>query len=142
MAAKEQLAALPCNIIVTGHPLDMEGEAYRLPPNIVMGLGRKTIDLLQVADALITDFSAVTYESIAAGVPVFFYATDIAEYRKSPGLNVDPSIRFADRFSQSLAEAVGIAIAHLDEPMADLSFPGNCILSITDLVLQHLRLNG
>ena len=134
IGARERLALVPCNLIVTGHPLDNVGQDCKLPLNVMMGLRRKTIDLLMVADALITDFSAVTYESLAFGVPVFFYAPDADEYRISPGLNVDPMMRFPDRFCTDLAQAARMAAERKDELVVNLEFPNNCIAAITNLV--------
>ncbi|MDN5835302.1 MAG: CDP-glycerol glycerophosphotransferase family protein [bacterium] len=41
------------------------------------------------ADCVVTDYSAVMFESALAGVPTYFYAYDLEEYKASRGLNVD-----------------------------------------------------
>lgn len=45
--------------------------------------------LLARADYVVTDYSAVMFESALAGVPTYFYAYDLAEYSSERGLNVD-----------------------------------------------------
>lgn len=39
---------------------------------------------------VVTDYSSIVYEAYLLGKMVLFYAPDIAHYRTSPGLNVDP----------------------------------------------------
>lgn len=45
--------------------------------------------LLARADYVVTDYSAVMFESAIAGVPTYFYAYDLDEYKSERGLNVD-----------------------------------------------------
>lgn len=45
---------------------------------------------LPKADIVITDYSSTVYEAYLLGKEVLFYVPDINDYRKSPGLNVDP----------------------------------------------------
>lgn len=47
-----------------------------------------TIDLLSVADYLITDYSAISLEAAAAGVKTFFWTYDYDEYDNKNGLNI------------------------------------------------------
>jgi CDP-ribitol ribitolphosphotransferase len=63
--------------------------------------GIKGIDLLEIADYVITDYSAIAFEAALLRKKVLFYVPDIAEYRLSPGLNIDleelfPLITFKD----------------------------------------------
>ena len=47
------------------------------------------LDLLSVSDILITDYSAVMFESAAAGIPTYLYTYDIDEYVDSRGFYID-----------------------------------------------------
>jgi CDP-ribitol ribitolphosphotransferase len=62
------------------------------------------IDLLEIADYVITDYSAIAFEAALLRRKVLFYVPDIADYRRSPGLNIDveelfPLITFEDATS-------------------------------------------
>ncbi len=86
------------NLIITGHPLQKGFDDALLARYSCLRYvsGASTIDLLELADCVITDYSAVAFEAALAGIGVYFYVPDIAEYRLSPGLNVDPLLAFAD----------------------------------------------
>lgn len=42
------------------------------------------------ASIVVTDYSSIVYEAFLLGKMALFYVPDIAHYRKSPGLNIDP----------------------------------------------------
>ncbi|MBW3088447.1 CDP-glycerol glycerophosphotransferase family protein [Bifidobacterium sp. 82T24] len=78
-------------LVVSGHPLDdmhetwLEGKArLRFLRSVA------SIDALPFADYVVTDYSAVAFESMLLRRPTMFYVPDIDEYRASPGLNIDP----------------------------------------------------
>lgn len=48
-----------------------------------------SLQLLSVADYVITDYSAISIEASILNKPIFIYAYDLEEYKKYPGLNVD-----------------------------------------------------
>ncbi len=48
-----------------------------------------SLQLLSVADFVITDYSAISIEAAILDKPIFIYAYDLEEYEKYPGLNVD-----------------------------------------------------
>lgn len=80
------------NFVVTAHPLNNHVDSAVLVrnPHVTLIEGGSTIDLLGLADCVITDYSAVALEAGILGNPVFFYVPDIDVYRVSPGLNIDP----------------------------------------------------
>ncbi len=80
----------PANLIVSVHPLIHLDEAMRWPDNVHFIKGHSTESLLRAVDVLITDYSAVGLESGLVDTPALFYCPDIADYRESPGLNIDP----------------------------------------------------
>lgn len=91
----EALRPLGYVLVVTGHPLEpldvcgLNEAVYCIP-------GTRSIDLLEFADVVITDYSAVAFEAALLGKPVMFYVPDIERYRVSPGLNVDSVLEFSD----------------------------------------------
>ena len=91
------------SIIITGHPLNRGFDEALLDefPCLKYAPGLSTIDLLELADCVITDYSAVTFEAALLGKPVFFYVPDIDIYRESPGLNIDPGLLFSDFTAKS-----------------------------------------
>ena len=58
--------------------------------NVAFLRGAASIDVLSWVDYVVTDYSAVAFEAAVASKKVLFYVPDIEEYRRSPGLNVDP----------------------------------------------------
>ena len=74
---EEQLDA---NLIWSFHPLE---SGLPAPGDVS--------DALLQADIVVTDYSSIVYEAYLLGKKVLFYVPDIESYRKSPGLNVDPS---------------------------------------------------
>lgn len=48
-----------------------------------------TLELLTVADYVITDYSAISVEASLLNKPVYFYVYDFIEYNKKNGLNID-----------------------------------------------------
>lgn len=98
-------------LVVSGHPLDAGWDPGLLEryDNLVSVTGEASCDLLGLADAVVTDYSAVAFEAGLLGVPTYFYVPDIDEYRLSPGLNIDPLQSFPDcAFAQPepLAESI------------------------------------
>jgi CDP-ribitol ribitolphosphotransferase len=103
----EELAShLPAetfNLIVAFHPLSTsrvaEKPAQRAgsdEPAPLIHISRiPGIDLLPFADYVITDYSAIAFEAALLRRKVVFYVPDIAVYRNSPGLNIDPEEQFS-----------------------------------------------
>jgi CDP-ribitol ribitolphosphotransferase len=113
-----RLSAERCNVIVTFHPFSgAEGEVIsgadtaseqevapgareavvsseQHAPRLIHIPRVKGIDLLELADYVITDYSAIAFEAALLRKKVLFYVPDIEEYRLSPGLNIDPEQLF------------------------------------------------
>ena len=78
-------------LMVASHPLETAEEHDEKDGVPVAFLhGTPTIDLLHLADYVITDYSTVAFEAGYAERRALFYVPDIEEYRVSPGLNIDP----------------------------------------------------
>lgn len=95
----------PVRLLVAGHPLESEGDAQE-PGSVAYVHGVPTIDLLHVADFVVTDYSTVAFEAGYAARRVLFYVPDIEEYRVSPGLNIDPLLELP---TLSFTDAEGVA---------------------------------
>lgn len=105
------------NFAVAAHPLNNhidEGVLERLD-HVTLVSGAATIDLLGLADCIITDYSAVALEAGILGKPVFFYVPDIDVYRVSPGLNVDPLESFPSISSADASQLMILLDEHLDD---------------------------
>lgn len=92
-ALRSALAATgaPVRLMVASHPLETAEEHDERDGVPVAFLhGTPTIDLLHLADYVVTDYSTVAFEAGYAERRVLFYVPDIEEYRVSPGLNIDP----------------------------------------------------
>ncbi|MCQ2491619.1 MAG: CDP-glycerol glycerophosphotransferase family protein [Lachnospiraceae bacterium] len=48
-----------------------------------------SFDLMKIADIIITDYSACTFEASLLMKPLYFYIPDYVEYKKTRGLNID-----------------------------------------------------
>lgn len=90
------------SLVVAGHPLEHSNDpsdTSDVPVAFVHGI--PTIDLFDMADYVVTDYSTVAFEAGYAHKKVLFYVPDIDEYRLSPGLNIDvleelPTLAFKD----------------------------------------------
>lgn len=76
---------LKYNLIIKLHPLDKSKDIKEYTVNKKYS----TYDLLKIADYIITDYSAVAFETSILNKPLYFYVYDIEEYKKMRGLNVD-----------------------------------------------------
>lgn len=47
------------------------------------------LELLTVADFVVTDYSAIAVEAALANVPTFYYIYDLEQYERTNGLNID-----------------------------------------------------
>ena len=75
------------DVVVALHPLDRRDFSGRA--GVVQDDQLSTLDWLAVADHVITDYSAIVFDAAVVGVPLYFYAYDLAEYRGRRGLFLD-----------------------------------------------------
>lgn len=73
------------NLIVKLHPLDKSQIAKKYQVNKQYN----TFDLIKIADYVITDYSAVAFETSILNKPLYFYVYDIDKYEKTRGLNIN-----------------------------------------------------
>lgn len=73
------------NLVVKLHPLSK----VVLPENVADAKGFSSMDLLFVADHVISDYSCIVYEAAVRGIPLYFYDFDIDMYLQNRGLAID-----------------------------------------------------
>ena len=115
-------ASLPAEaaLVVSAHPLDVERlEGRSLTSRVLVASDTATIDAIHVADYVVTDYSAVAFEALLAGMKTYFYVPDIEEYRNSPGLNVDPVADAPTITTTDAAELAGRIASDLAEGTYD-----------------------
>lgn len=78
-------------LVVKPHPVRGESSDPVFPEMTVAVPEFTAIQLLAVADAVITDYSAIVYEAYLRGIPVYFYAHDMEEYEQARGFYTHPS---------------------------------------------------
>ncbi|MBO5064646.1 MAG: CDP-glycerol glycerophosphotransferase family protein [Clostridia bacterium] len=72
-------------LIVSAHPLSKTTEigAYKFNGDF------SSIDLMKLADVIVTDYSACAIEGSLLGKPLFFYVPDYDIYKDEKGLNIE-----------------------------------------------------
>lgn len=75
------------DVVVALHPLDTRDFSAR--PGVIQDGNITTPEWLAVADAVITDYSALVFDAAVANVPLYFYVYDFDEYLERRGLFLD-----------------------------------------------------
>lgn len=78
------LSQLDCELIVKAHPNEKLDTTGALNCSEFSGM-----DLLSVADLVITDYSSIALEAAVSNVPTLYYLYDYDDYRKDTGINLD-----------------------------------------------------
>ena len=103
------------NLIIKPHPVRGERRDPIFPEMSVSVPDFSGMELLAVADAVITDYSAITYEAYLRGIPVYFYAHDMAEYEEARGFYIYPS-----QFPSTIYATAGDLIRDMDSGLSDV----------------------
>lgn len=74
------------NLIVKLHPLSNINIQNK---NVILAREFSSVEMISVADAVITDYSCILYEAGFINKPLYFYAFDYDEYNKNRSLNID-----------------------------------------------------
>ena len=72
-------------LIISPHPLSKVKKDEKYLPNGEFS----SIDLMKLADIVITDYSACAYEAALMMKPLYFFVPDYNEYKKDRGINVN-----------------------------------------------------
>ncbi|MCL2482481.1 MAG: CDP-glycerol glycerophosphotransferase family protein [Propionibacteriaceae bacterium] len=78
-------------LIVKAHPIRGERSGAAFPALSIDVPEFSAIQLLAIADAVVTDYSAIVYEAYLCGIPVYFYAHDMEQYEQARGFYTHPS---------------------------------------------------
>lgn len=95
-------------LVLVPHPLDKSS----LPEgdHVVIGRSFGVLDWLSIADALITDYSAVAYEATLRDIPLVFWPYDMDEYIGARGLAIDYDAEAPGHVVETAAEAMETAL--------------------------------
>lgn len=74
------------NVILKLHPLS---KVEINKPGIINDKIFSTMDMLFIADYVISDYSCIIYEAAILNIPLYFYAFDLQQYLKVRGLTFD-----------------------------------------------------
>jgi len=78
-------------LIVKPHPLRGEKPRPIFPDLTIPVPDYSAMELLAVADAVITDYSAIVYEAYLREIPVYFFADDLDTYEETRGFYTHPN---------------------------------------------------
>src|SRR5699024_3650376 len=95
-------------LVLLPHPIDKSP----LPEggHTIIGTDFGVLDWLAVADVVITDYSAVTYEAALRNIPLVFWPYDMDHYLQARGLAVDYASEVPGPIVESAQEAVETAL--------------------------------
>ncbi len=113
--------------------------------NVIDATGVDVVDLILLADVVITDYSAVAMEVCSAGRPLYFYVYDIDDYSAAHGLNLNPLTDVAEMSSRDIGAIAARVGAHDYNAESAHSFcerygppiDGGCTLRIAELVVER-----
>lgn len=110
------------NLIFSGHPLDKEASRGVVDEYEVLHIveNARSIDIFELADCIITDYSAMSLDAGLLGKDTCFYLPDYEMYAASPGMNVDLMDRSIAFASTDAAEIMAQAVAV--DPAAQVYF--------------------
>lgn len=75
------------NLIIKKHPID--DTVINEKEHVIIDEKYDVIELLAIADYVITDYSAVIFEASILEIPQFFYVYDIDQYKNNRGFFID-----------------------------------------------------
>ena len=136
------------NLIIRMHPLTEIHLTEELPENVIIDTKFQSVEMLAVADYVITDYSAMTYEVALKGLPIYFYAFDKDEYmdgrtfyldydKDMPGPicstaeEVMAEIQSGDKAEQYRKKAKAFADKYIEKQ-------SNCTAEIADMIEELL----
>ncbi len=73
------------SLIISPHPLS----SVKKDKNYIANGDFSSVDLMKIADIIITDYSACAYEAALLMKPLYFFVPDYNEYMRNRGINVD-----------------------------------------------------
>lgn len=77
------------NLVIKKHWLDKADYSWAKQYGAMIPHNINTMDLLKVADKVITDYSAAAFEAAILDKELYFYIIDIDQYNKNVGTNIE-----------------------------------------------------
>ncbi|WP_191089994.1 CDP-glycerol glycerophosphotransferase family protein [Nesterenkonia ebinurensis] len=108
-AAFQDHAEAANTLVLLPHPMDKSPVPES--GSTIIGTDFGVLDWLAVADAVITDYSAVTYEAALRDIPLVFWPYDLADYTEARGLAVDYHAEVPGPIVTTATEAVKAALS-------------------------------
>lgn len=134
------------NLIIKTHPLTKLD--IKESDGVITGSRFTSVDMLAVSDAVITDYSAITYEIALKGIPVYFYAYDKDSYLEGRSFYLDydrdmPGPVFTDAVSlaEALLEGTDEEQIAKEKRFADeyISKQSGCTREIADFIQKLMK---
>ena len=134
------------NLIIKTHPLTKLD--IKESDGVITGSRFTSVDMLAVSDAVITDYSAITYEIALKGIPVYFYAYDKDSYLEGRSFYLDydkdmPGPIFTDAVSlaEALLEGADEEQIAKEKRFADeyISKQSGCTREIADFIQKLMK---
>ncbi|MGN0531930.1 MAG: CDP-glycerol glycerophosphotransferase family protein [Eubacterium sp.] len=89
-------------LIISPHPLSKVHQEEKYLPNGSFS----SLDLMKIADIIITDYSACAFEAALLMKPLYFFVPDYKEYNSDRGVNIDIKEEMADAVFEQADELV------------------------------------
>ena len=130
-------------LIVKPHPMRGERPQPVFPDLSVSACDFSAMELLAVADAVITDYSAIVYEAYLREIPVYFFTNDLEKYEDARGFYTRPS-QFPSKTYTTSAELVVDMNNKVGDLEAMRAFVDVCLedsparIEILDLIVPYL----
>lgn len=134
------------NLIIKTHPLTKLD--INANEGVITGSRFTSVDMLAVSDAVITDYSAITYEIALKGIPVYFYAYDKETYLDGRSFYLDydrdmPGPIFTDAVSlaEALLEGTDEEQIEKEKAFADeyITKQSGCTREIADFIQKLMK---
>lgn len=97
-------------LVVKAHP---RAEISAGTQRAIIYTEASTIDVMSIAAHVVTDYSAVAFETCAARKPLWFYIYDIDEYATTRGLNINPRVECSSCSFTEAGELVQAMVGHI-----------------------------
>jgi CDP-ribitol ribitolphosphotransferase len=115
-ALVETINANQWSLVIKLHPVRGRSQKPAYPDLSVAVRDFSALEMLAIADAVITDYSAIVYEAYLRQIPTYFYAHDMDEYERARGFYTSPS-QFPSKIYESpedLGADMNNGVANLD----------------------------
>jgi len=130
-------------LIVKPHPMRGEKPQRVFPDLSIHVHDFSAMELLAVADAVITDYSAIVYEAYLRDTPVYFFADDLDKYEDARGFYTHPS-QFPSKMYTTPHDLVVDMNNGVGDKQAMLAFVDSFLedsparIEILDLILPYI----